>query len=120
MSKMLYSVKMEPVPAKAEQDPDSSKSSKEDSISPSDATDPSPPDSSSEPVFIKAPSLGIKERTPAARIILQKPVAMTGIFPLTRIELGDVWTQEEEIALMEITVSRRRLASCSDHISTLY
>ena len=81
MSKMLYSAKMEPVPVKTEQDPDFFKSSKEDSIPLSDESDPAPPDSSSEPVFIKAPSLGIKERTPAARITWQKPVAMTGIFP---------------------------------------
>ena len=97
MSKMLYSVKMDPVPTKSEQDPDSTPP-------PSDESDPSPLDSSSEPVFIKAPELGIKERTPAARITWHKPVAMTGIFPLTRIELGDVWSQDEEIASMEIAV----------------
>ena len=37
--------------------------------------------STSEPVFIKSDVLGIREFTPAARIVRSKPVFSTGIFP---------------------------------------
>ena len=108
---MFYSAKMEGAPpTKSELEAEISKLSKGSVTPPPSDSDQSSDKPTSEPVFIKAPGLGIVEQTPAVRIVISKPVAMTGIFPLTRIELGDVWTDDEDI--MKIAINME-LFSCS-------
>ena len=60
--------------------------------------------SPSEPVFIKSLALGIPASTPAIRIRKEKPESVTGIFPISRAELGAVWQRPEELSPLEITV----------------
>ena len=104
VGKMFSSAKVEVVPTtKSEPDADLSKDSKESvTPPPSDESDPIVDESRVDPVFIKAPALGIMNRTPAIRITQPRTAQMIGIFPLTRIELGDVWMSNDDIAKMEI------------------
>ena len=123
---MFGSVKMEAVSStKTELEGDQLQSAKGD-ITPQNSSDrssePDPTgrrDSVSEPVFIKAPKLGYLSGTPAVRIIYTKPEAVTGIFPLSRIELGEVLTQPDEIAALDIFARSWWLVTRIDYFSII-
>ena len=112
----LHSAKLEKVPATTKSEPDldmalSKEGNDSQDLHQSEGSDPPPEDpcnpfknSLSEPVFIKAPLLGILEHAPAARIVWSKPLTMTAIFPLTRADLGDVWTQVDDLAVIQVSV----------------
>ena len=70
---------------------------------PSDESESDPDRGSSVPVFVQAPSLRLGLNTPAVRIMRTKPLLMIGIFPLTRIELGEVYTKLEELSAIDVT-----------------
>ena len=57
----------------------------------------------SEPVFAKSRAPGTRSRIPAVRMTSIKHGESMGIFPLSRIELGEIWWRPEDHLQWEIT-----------------
>ena len=62
---------------------------------------------SSEPVMVKAPTMGMNKPVPAVRITYTHPKSEVHIVPLSRLELGEVWNTRVELSLLEITLLER-------------
>ena len=60
-----------------------------------------------EPVFVKASFLGTLNPIPAVRITYTQPKHEVNIVPLSRAELGEVWSTPDEISQLEITTIPR-------------
>ena len=58
--------------------------------------------SSSDPVLIKSPITGLDVLTPAVRVVKTPPDPVVTIYPLSRIELGDVWYTPQELLSVQV------------------
>ena len=70
--------------------------------------------SAPEPVFVKAPAMGMNNPIPAVRISYTHPRTETHIVPLSRLELGEVWNTHLELSLLEITKLERGWHTATD------